>query len=113
MLRQILIVLFIACLAACAGEASQAEEDCLNVAEAVRTGAARCGLDPDSEYETFINLVGGCDQAERIRDRPMLIDVCIPALEGTSTSSTSCEDLVAGKLDSSCLNQIEREKTER
>lgn len=92
-------------------ERAAAEELCLEVAQAVRTGALRCGLDGESEYDAFLDLIGGCDEAEAIRDESML-DLCIDALEGTNASTTalSCEDLTAGRLGAACQNQILRTK---
>jgi hypothetical protein len=96
---------FVASLWGCGGDddggTTQAEQACLDTAEAVANAAVRCGQDYQTNYDAFVQAVGGCSHIVAIRDIDALYGTCLPSFE-----TTPCSDLIAGNVDPSCRNQL-------
>jgi hypothetical protein len=98
--------LLFVCFASLACGTSEAEQACLDTADAVGKAAQRCGLDYEANRTAFIQTGAGgdCANIDEIRDEGSLRGACF-----SSMGTVSCDDLKAGKLDASCSKQLIRE----
>jgi hypothetical protein len=83
--------------------ASDTEQACDDFADEIAYNADRCGEDADQQRKAFIDAIanGDCKNITSVRDIDGLYDTCFPSLD-----QSSCADLLAGNIDSSCGNQL-------
>lgn len=89
------------------GTNSDSERTCLDTIEALARAAERCGGNYQTSYDTALeNAAGGsCANVIQIRDETLLRGTCLPSLQ-----TLACADFNAGRLDSSCLQQLLRKQ---
>jgi hypothetical protein len=102
-MKKIMLLGVALALLGCGGGMSEEEQACEEVADAVAAAAKRCGQDYQVNHDAFEkNLPGGsCSGIKHVRDINALKSTCIPSL-----ASVSCSDLMAAKIDASCLGQL-------
>jgi hypothetical protein len=101
---------FVFSVAACGGSSatgdgsgsSTPQKACTDTADGVAKAAQRCGQDYQTNYDAFVQALGGCDNVIAVRDEGSLRGTCLPSLQ-----AISCADLLAGNLDASCRQQLE------
>lgn len=77
---------------------------CLDLADAVAKAAQRCGQDYQANYTAFVQNAanGNCTNIVAVRDEASLRAVCLPKF-----ATITCADLLAGKIDASCVGQLQ------
>jgi hypothetical protein len=87
------------------GNDNASEQACLDVIDAFSQTAARCGGDYATEHDLLVkrDANGDCKNVRSIRDESSLRVKCIPFV-----SAQPCADFMAGKLDPSCAEQLQR-----
>lgn len=94
------VVYAASCMIACgAGEAQQA---CLDLADAVATSSEECGVSYGDTYDAIVEELSDC-AFDKLRDRGIFYGSCIPGIRGMSCETLS-QPLVA--LPSECANQL-------
>jgi hypothetical protein len=80
------------------------ERACLDTCEAFARARARCGADYTSSYDAMLKSVanGDCKNTLAVRDEAALRAVCLPTVQ-----AIACTDLTNGKLDPSCMQQLQ------
>lgn len=111
MRRLVVFMLALAAPSACSSRSATTsaggpEQLCKNTIEALALAFSRCGRDYQVAYDEQLQaIVGGdCANVGSIRDEEEL-ETCRKSL-----STVPCDDLGAGKLNSTCTLQLERSK---
>ena len=106
-LRPLVVLAALAALLPACGSASEAEQACEDLADALADGAQRCGFDYDANYDAVVEVAAGgdCGNIKQIRDKASFYDDCIPFVR-----KLTCEQLHDSSLQlpASCNAQLVR-----
>ncbi len=88
-------------------DSSDAEQACLDAADAIAGSAQRCGYDYKANFDAFVDsaAAGDCTYIIAVRDKSSLYAECIPYMSGLT-----CEQISSGNLNlpASCTDQLLR-----
>jgi hypothetical protein len=104
-LRAALLAIGVMGLMGCSTD--EAEQACLDVADALATSAERCGFDYDANFDAFVDAAasGDCGNIVSVRDKTSLYDDCVPHLEDLTCAELNDSSL---SLPPSCESQLLR-----
>ena len=86
---------------------ADAEQACLDAADAIAGSAQRCGYDYKANFDAFVDsaAAGDCNYIIAVRNKSSLYAECIPYMKGLT-----CEQISSGELNlpASCNDQLLR-----
>jgi hypothetical protein len=89
--------------AGCGG--SEAEQACLDLADALASSAERCGFDYDANFDEFVDIAaeGDCANVESVRNIETFESICLPFVRELTCAQVTDPNLM---LPEACNKQL-------